>query len=303
MASDASIFRSLEAEGIHARVVSVDHLEQLRDDLFNLRGQGLIDKSLWRRWLCGFKYEAPSELRGASSIVISAVPQPAYTVAFTWKGKRISTIVPPTYIGGKEVIESVGRRLKESFGSGCYKFIKATLPLKTLATRSGLAKYGRNNITYVEGLGTFHRLTAHFTNYPFKIDNWQERESLPKCAKCRSCRRACPTGAISEDRFLLRAERCLVYMNEMPPKREFPDWVDPRWHNALVGCMLCQRACPYDTKVIGWTEELGEFNEDETKILLSGKSDDKRSAAIRRRARRMGLEVPQLPRNLAPLLR
>lgn len=303
MVSDATAFKKLAAGGIHARVVSVDHLDQLRHDLYHLRDEGLIDKTLWRRYLSGFKFEVPSELPDARSIVVTAVAQPAYTVAFTWEGKRVSTIVPPTYVGGLEVIRDVRERLKGSFGSGRFEFLKATLPLKTLATRSGLAKYGRNNITCVEGLGTFHRLTAYFTNYPFKVDQWQEREALPRCAKCKSCRRACPTGAISEDRFLLHAERCLVYMNEMPPKRQFPDWVKPEWHNALIGCMLCQRACPYDSEVIGRTEELGEFDEAETKILLSGKSDDKRAVAIRRRARKMGLDVSRLPRNLAPLLK
>ncbi len=302
MVSDESILKKLAEEGLHLRVVSVDHLEQLKADLSSLREKGTIDKGLWKRYLSGFKFQVPAELRDASHIVVAAVPQSSYTVAFTWKGRRVSTIVPPTYLGGQEVIDDVRERLTSSFGSGRYKFVYARLPMKTLATRSGLAKYGRNNITYVEGLGSFHRLAAFFTNYPFKVDQWQEREAMPKCDKCKSCRRACPTGAISEDRFQLHAERCLVYLNEMPPSRKFPDWVKPEWHNALIGCMICQRACPYDVKAIHWTEALGEFDEDETRILLSGTTKGKRASAIRRKARKMGLDVKSFPRNLTPLL-
>ena len=113
-----------------------------------------------------------------------------------------------------------------------------------LAVRSGLAAYGRNNVTYVTGLGSFHRLSAFYSDMPCDGDEWHELRLLDRCVKCRLCHRLCPTGAIARDRFLLHAERCIVFHNEKPWTVPFPAWLDPAWHNCLVGCLLCQAKCP-----------------------------------------------------------
>jgi len=37
------------------------------------------------------------------------------------------------------------------------------VPIDRLAVRGGLATYGRNNVTYVPGMGSFHRLSAFYS--------------------------------------------------------------------------------------------------------------------------------------------
>jgi formate hydrogenlyase subunit 6/NADH:ubiquinone oxidoreductase subunit I len=49
----------------------------------------------------------------------------------------------------------------------------------------------------------------------------------------------------------------------------FPAWVDPVWRNCLVGCMICQRACPEKKEFLGWIEEGAEFSKEETALLLN----------------------------------
>ena len=49
----------------------------------------------------------------------------------------------------------------------------------------------------------------------------------------------CPTKAIRQDRFLISAEQCLTFFNEKPD--DFPEWVNPVWHNCLIGCMILLR--------------------------------------------------------------
>jgi len=49
--------------------------------------------------------------------------------------------------------------------------VKAIFPFKTLATRTGLAKYGKNNITYTECGGSYHRLTAFYTDMDLETDH------------------------------------------------------------------------------------------------------------------------------------
>jgi epoxyqueuosine reductase len=90
------------------------------------------------------------------------------------------------------------------------------------------------------------------------------------CKECSACVQKCPTGAIPKDRFLLRVERCLTFHNEHPADVPFPNWIDPSWHNCLVGCLHCQKVCPANTKIINWTEPGPTFSEEETKLLLNG---------------------------------
>ena len=54
---------------------------------------------------------------------------------------------------------------------------------------------------------------------------------------CHACRLSCPTGAISFDRFLLRAERCIVLHNEKRGDLPFPSWMNSSWHNCIIGCL------------------------------------------------------------------
>jgi epoxyqueuosine reductase len=78
--------------------------------------------------------------------------------------------------------------------------------------------------------------------------------------------KACPTGAISADRFLLKAERCLTFHNER--RGAFPEWLKPSWHNCLVGCLYCQEACPVNKNGPKSLKEGPVFSEEETDFIL-----------------------------------
>ncbi|HAA85103.1 MAG TPA: hypothetical protein DCE14_01985 [Kosmotogaceae bacterium] len=119
---------------------------------------------------------------------------------------------------------------------------RAALPEKLLAARTGLAGYGRNNITYVPKAGSYHRLVALYTDMPCEDYEWQSPSRLDECKNCSACIRSCPTGCIVEERFLINASRCLTYFNES--RRPFPSWVNSKWHNAIIGCLKCQMICP-----------------------------------------------------------
>jgi epoxyqueuosine reductase len=195
--------------------------------------------------------------------------------------------------------EDVGQALAK-FGFRC---VRAALPDKTLAVRSGLARYGRNNISYVEGLGNFHRLISFYTDMPCMEDSWQEPRMLKKCESCRICQNSCPTGAISGDRFLIHAERCITFFNEKDLDVHFPDWFEPAWHTCLAGCLQCQKVCPENRAVLRYIDGVG-FNEEETGLFLTGVIAEKLPSTTREKLERNGmlnvLEV--LPRNLAVLL-
>jgi len=114
--------------------------------------------------------------------------------------------------------------------------------------------------------------------------------------------KVCPNGVIGEDRFLIRVERCLTFLNEQPAEKEFPGWVDPSAHNAIVGCMHCQRVCPYNKAFIGSYTEGGEFSEIETAYLLEGEFKGEKAKAMEEKLKLIGLDLSIFPRNLQVLL-
>jgi len=293
----------LEKNGFLGRIISVEHLNEIREEIESRHREGLFDETLYQERLTYFKYQKPASLPNTKSITVVAVPQPIIKITFHWQGRAKPLILPPTYIDNIKIDRHVKGLLEQSLISKPYKFIRAVLPVKTLAVRSGLALYGRNNIAYIPKFGSFNRLTAFFSDYPCPEDQWQEPQILPKCKECRACIKACPVGAITEERFLIKAERCLTYLNEKTADHAFPEWVDPSWHNAIVGCMHCQRVCPYNKDVLAWSEDRDDFNEEETGYLLRGEFSGERAAKIGRKLRRLGLDLTIFPRNLAPLLR
>jgi len=296
------IFSDLEKNGCMGRIISVEHLNEIREEIESRHRKGLFDETLYQEVLTSFKYRKPVGLPSAKSIAVVAVPQPTIKIKFHWRGRVFSLILPPTYIDYVKIDRYVKGLMRQSLRPKSYKFIRAILPVKTLAVRSGLALYGRNNISYIPKYGSFHRLSAFFTDYPCSEDQWQEPRMLPKCQECRICVKACPAGAITEERFLIKAERCLTYLNEKPQDHQFPGWVDPLWHNAIVGCMICQRVCPYNKNVLAWSEDRGEFNEEETEYLLRGEFSGERAAKMGGKLKRVGLDLTLFPRNLKPML-
>lgn len=298
--SQSEALQQLAKAGLTCRLVSVSHFSDLKEVLESLQREGKFAKGIYEEHYARFNYELPKEAKFAKSIIAVAVPVPAMRLTFVHDGRELKTILPPTYADGAAINNSAKATLEKTLKP--YKFVWETLPFKTLAARSGLAKYGRNNITYVGDFGTFNRLTAYFTDLPCDEDQWQEPEALPTCAKCKACRNACPTGAITSDRFLIRVERCITCMNERPSSEPFPDWVKPEWHNALAGCMHCQNVCPHNRKVIGWAEDKASFSESETDYLLEGRFEGAEAEAMSAKLEKLGLGLTMFPRNLKAIL-
>jgi epoxyqueuosine reductase len=302
--ADIELLDYLEKNGCFARVVSIDHLGELREEVRSLHDKGLLDEGFYHE-LIQPRLE-PQKVRGMSkarSIFVTAIPTPATRVNFHWAGQTIELTIPPTYGNYVAASNRTMKLLREAFMPEKHWIARAILPVKLLAVRSGLALYGRNNITYIAKYGSFHTLAAVYTDFESPEDHWQEKTALPKCEKCRACMKACPTGAICEDRFLIRVENCLTYHNEMASSHPFPDWVSPESHNCIIGCMHCQRVCPYNREVIGWHWVLGDFTEDETGYLLKGEFSGSRAKAMDKKLKKLGLELSIFPRNLEVHLR
>jgi len=293
-------FARLKKLGYQTRIVSISRLQLLQKEIDNFRNDGSLDGEFFQQRLSRFSFQVPENLPKARSLIVVAVPRPQTVAIFAWKGQRRPLILPPTYTAYDRITEQVESLLAEILGEKGYSSTGTALPLKLLAVRSGLGQYGRNNVCYVSGMGSFLQLVAVYSDMPCEEDNWQEPAMMKSCEECDLCRRACPTSAISSDRFLLHAERCISYHNEKKGDIPFPEWMNPAWHNCVVGCMRCQKVCPLNKEFIQWVGEQEEFSEQETAQLLQGLPQDKLAAATIAKLKHLDLTdyLNCLPRNL-----
>jgi len=294
------LFTSLGDIGFQARIISVSHLNQLQKEIETLRSNTLLEPQFYNDRLTRFNFQIPRDLPETKSLIIIAVPRPQTRVIFNYNGIRIPLIIPPTYTEYDGTNQKVEKILTKILGEKGYKATGTALPLKLLAARSGLVQYGKNNISYAPGLGSFLQLVAVYSDLSSEKDSWQEATMMNRCTDCELCRKACPTGAIASDRFLLHAECCITYHNEKKSEAPFPDWMEPSWHNCIVGCMHCQRVCPENKGVILWTKEEKDFSEEETSLILESTPQDKLSSITLQKLQRLNLTdyYDSLPRNL-----
>ena len=295
-----ALYKSIEKQGFQGKIVSIAHLKELQKEIEVHRKKGLLDKELYDAYLASFDFEGQRKLAGANSLIIISVPQPQVRIVFVREDKSYPVIIPPTYCFSTD--DQVADLLEAHLGPQGYRLRKVRLPQKLLAVRSGLAQYGKNNITYVKGSGSFHRPVVFISDFPCESDGWGEPTVMGPCEKCSACVKTCPTAAVGSDRFLLHAERCLTFLNERP--QDFPGWLSPAWHNSLVGCMICQKVCPANKDVLKWAESGAAFDNAETDLILNGVSEEQLPQETFEKLKKQGMMAyyDVLGRNLKTLI-
>lgn len=291
-------FRELERAGLKARAVSMAHLPAIRQAVAELVRQGMISETLHHDW--HFYLDANNDLPAAKTVFVIAIPQPVTRAWLVWHNISFPADFPPgIFIRSEEaqaaaILDSVLTPLG-------HRVTKAHLALKTLAVRSGLARYGKNNLAYVAGAGTFHRLVAFYSDCPCEADSWQETDAIEACENCSLCRESCPAGSILRDRFLIRAEKCQAFSNAVKDA----SWFREGGYNTLVGCMVCQNVCPANKPYLETRADGQTFNASETELIVNGTPCSELPAETQKKLDRLaeGELYAALVQNLGTLLR
>ena len=290
----------LADSGFKYKTVSADHLDELRFEIENLFTNKLVGTNLYKEELSAFTFKIPASIQNAQTIVIATAPSFPAKAVFRFDSREYAVVIPPTYIHDTDY--NAFDALNDVLSSYGYRVSRAKLPEKLLTVRSGLGKYGRNNIVYTDGMGSFHRPVVFFTDAPPAEDNWCVPHMHEQCKNCKGCINSCPTRAISGERFLIDAEKCITFHNER--NRPFPDWIKPEWHNSLIGCMICQDNCPINKPFRNNGTVETEFSEEETEAILQNSSTDRLDKETCAKLEKIAMirEYRHLARNLKVLI-
>ena len=282
------------------KIISTKHIIDLKNEIKLLYEFNKISKKIYNYVSKYYQFNSNQDVKSKYIIIIS-IPQKITTVTFQIKGKKIDIIIPPTYIY-TEKQKNIYHNLVNIFKNSSFIEL-AYLPKKLLAARSGLAKYGKNNLCYVDGMGSFHRLESFYIKYPFDIYNWKEKIVMNECKKCSLCKKVCPNHCIKNKKFVIKAEHCLTFFNENIDK--FPNWIDNRSHNALVGCMKCQIVCPVNRDYIKKREKRITFSEDESDIFIKGLNKNQLTTNLLEKLKTIDMDeyISVLSRNINYLIK
>ncbi len=300
-----SVKQEILKHGDKSEIVPISRLEDIRMDTDNLKSSGLLNKFQENIIDGNYIINSPAADFEINSIIIVASPSPSLArITFNWKGNEIPLMLPASYLDMETVPERIEDYLNEFLISKGHHVIYTTkLPHKLLAVRSGLGLYGKNNICYVEGMGSFQDLTLYFSDILCTEDNWTEISHMNLCNTCEACLNNCPTKAITKERFLLDTDRCLTYHNEADSRFSFPEWIDINAHNCIYGCHRCQTVCPQNKNFSDNIISPACFTEAETLLLLEGKALDQYPEELVTKLKELNMikYLKVLPRNLKVL--
>ena len=249
-----------------------------------------------------FSFSLGGKEDAIKSLIVVAMPSPPGLIRWETKTGFALTLLPPIYANRDRDMCRLKDLSRACFDAAGYRTYPLVLPKKRLCAAVGFGKYGRNHLLYVPGMGSALRLTVFGSDLPCEEETKIADDLfLPRCKSCGVCQRSCPTRAIGNIGETLDVDRCLTYWNES--EREWPAFLAPSVHHAIVGCVRCQERCPENAGV--WSETiLAEFTKAETDQILAGVPLKALSSETTDKILTLGLDryYDVLRRNLTALL-
>lgn len=269
-----NIINQISSHGLRAKLISIKHIEKIKQELEEVQNNNPFIGKYLSGYFEEFNYEPSNIMTNPKSLLIVAVPDSIARIYFNLNGRKHTVLMPPMYLFNSSVknennqkkIMEINILLEKILSPYSLEVHKINLPAKLLAVRSGLGVYGKNNICYVEGLGSFMWLGVYLTDIPCDKEVWLEYNNMDICKKCDLCLHNCPTNAINSDSFIIQVSRCITYHNES--EKTFPSWIGKNKNNAIIGCLRCQIVCPANREHTKNIVDIATFEDYETVEFL-----------------------------------
>jgi len=267
----------------------VEILNEVKEKLERRKSNKEIKPEFAGKHLSSFTYLEGSTVINPRSIIIIAMPRPAHILDVEFRGKNEQFIFPPTYVEYRKIFDEVLSDFKQSFERKNWQASLISAPLKSLAVHTGLAVYGKNNITYISEFGSYFQLVGIVTDIPAEANNMQKSSEAmaERCKTCQVCLKACALSAISQDRFLLFAEKCYVSYSESA--EPFPPGMIAPSPDCLVGCLTCQQVCPMNKGKLKYVDSGISFDSEESEVIFHNQTSSYLWKKIREKMKTLGL--------------
>ena len=250
---------------IHTAIVPFSRLTDLRAEIETFAAtQELND---FTKFIVGQYEYAPKDPNfDIKSVIVVATPHPSFGDAIFEHGGKNYSVYYTAGAGNNEPRDYITKVVTDA---GCkLEHTGFWFPNKRFAVQSGLCEYGRDNIAYLPGHGSYIAIDVYYSDMTPDEDLWRSVVTASVCEGCHACEAVCPTGAIQYGKFLIDNSRCLCEANESP--HPFPEFIPKDAHHALVGCLRCQYVCPMNAEANKNTYPTVHFTEAETTRLLQG---------------------------------
>ena len=159
------------------------------------------------------------------------------------------------------VIRQIVQKLSAEINALGFEAVEGqNIPLKYVASKTGLGSYGKNGLLMTKKYGSFIALRSIISDMPLTPDNYRSENP---CDGCDACLKACPTKALYEP-YKVNPTLCV---NPIGRKDDFILPEDrKKMRTWLRGCDICQDVCPVNRQLIPrktheWAGFYPEFHE------------------------------------------
>jgi epoxyqueuosine reductase len=141
--------------------------------------------------------------------------------------------------------KKICKKIKSKYPAFEYKYYVDTGPIleKVWGQKSGIGWIGKNTLLINPKLGSWFFIAIILTNAEFDYST----PMADRCGRCSRCVDACPTQALTKDRYL-DSNKCISYYTIEYKDESFPENMNLNFQSWIFGCDICQEVCPFNLK-------------------------------------------------------